>query len=320
MIKCMECGFETGRLQWTHFKFNCTGRFSNSKEYKLAYPDAPVVSIEVSKSTGVTKIKLIEKYGEIEGTARWDSYRIKQANSNSFEYKRDKHGWTREQFNEYNSSRSQTLEKMIERYGEEQGIYNWITYCERQAFTNTKEYFIEKYGQELGKSKYLEINRQKSAGNDPIEIAKKMNISVDEAVDIIISRNKFNGILWGSNLEKEFTDMLVSEIGPLEYSTFTKPYGKWVSTLGSYVIYDIKHKDCVIEFNGDYWHANPKLYKDNAVLRGKTALEIQQRDKHKLQTAIELGLKVLTIWESDFKANKQETIRKVKEWMLNGQK
>ena len=34
MIKCLECGFESSRLQWTHFKFNCTGRFNNGTEYK----------------------------------------------------------------------------------------------------------------------------------------------------------------------------------------------------------------------------------------------------------------------------------------------
>ena len=29
MVKCLECGFESSRLQWTHFKYNCTGRFAN---------------------------------------------------------------------------------------------------------------------------------------------------------------------------------------------------------------------------------------------------------------------------------------------------
>jgi hypothetical protein len=315
----MECGFETNRLQWTHFKFNCSGKFSNSKEYRLAYPTALLVSREVANSTGVTKIKMIEKYGQIDGIARWEQYRNKQAKSNSFEYKRDKYGWTREQFNEFNSSRAQTLEKMIARYGEKQGIYNWAEYCERQAYTNTKEYFIKKYGEEQGNSKYLEVNKRKSDCNSPIEIAAKLNISVDEAVQIILARNKFTGLLWGSNLEREFTEMLEIEIGPLEYSTFTKPYGKWSDALGSYVIFDIKHKDCVIEFNGDYWHANPKIYKDTAMIRGKTAEQIQQRDRLKIQTAVEVGLRVLTVWETDFKVNKQNTIRKVVEWMQNGQ-
>lgn len=316
----MECGFETGRLQWTHFKFKCTGRFSNSKEYQLVYPDAPVVSTEVASRTGVTREKLIEKYGSSEGIIRWDQYRSKQAESNSFEYKREKYGWTRDQFDEFNASRSQTLEKMIARHGEEQGIINWTAYCEKQAYTNTQEYFIKKYGDDIGKAKYLDINKRKGDSNNPIEVAKKMNISVDEAVDVIISRIKYTGKTWGSNLEKEFTEMLEHELGPLENSTFSKPYGKWSHTLGSYVIFDIKHKDCVIEFNGDYWHANPKIYKDDAVIRGRTAAKIQQHDALKLQTAVDLGFRVLTIWESDFKEDKQQIIGKVKEWMLNGQK
>ena len=33
MPTCKECGFTASRLQWTHFKFNCTGKFNNGKEF-----------------------------------------------------------------------------------------------------------------------------------------------------------------------------------------------------------------------------------------------------------------------------------------------
>jgi G:T-mismatch repair DNA endonuclease (very short patch repair protein) len=75
----------------------------------------------------------------------------------------------------------------------------------------------------------------------------------------------------------------------------------------------------VIEFNGDYWHANPNIYKDGTIIRGRTAIEIQQRDKKKLQTALDLGFRVLTIWEAEYKVCKLETIEKVIKWMQNGQ-
>lgn len=54
MIKCLECGIESNRLQWTHFKFNCTGRFKNGCEYQLAYPNALLVDESIVKKTAVT--------------------------------------------------------------------------------------------------------------------------------------------------------------------------------------------------------------------------------------------------------------------------
>lgn len=319
MIKCLECGFLTDRLQWTHFRFKCSGRFTNSNEYKKVYPNALLVSKELSNKTKITLDNFVSKYGEIEGKERWDLYREKQAKSNKFEYKKEKHGWTKEQFDEYNSSRAQTLEKMIFRHGEKIGSEKWINYCERQAYTNTQNYFVEKYGYELGVKKYKEINKEKSCVNNPYLLAEKLNVLVTDAVEIILSRQNKMGI-FGSNLEKEFTESIENLIGEkLEYTTFSKPFGKWIDKLNSYVIYDIKHKDCIIEFNGDYWHANPKIYKDDAIIRGKTALQIQERDLLKIQTAKEFGFRTYVVWECDYKRNKQKVINEVVKWIQNGQ-
>lgn len=316
MIKCLECGFESNRLQWTHFKYKCTGRFNNGKEYLKVYPNALLVDPVLAKATAVTLDNLVKKYGVNEGHSRWNSYRKKQAYTNSFEHKKEKYGWTKEQFNQYNSSRAQTLEKMIERYGEINGVERWQTYCERQAYTNTKDYFIKKYGLEKGHQKYLEVNKSKAV-NNPIILAEKMGITVDDATDIVIRRQKN---FFTSNLEKEFTTLLENKIGPLEYTSFSKPYGKWSSLLKTYVVYDIKHKDCIIEFNGDYWHANPKLFEDTAEIRGKSAKEIRERDMLKLKTVEEQGFRTFVVWESDFINNKQQTIEKVAKWISNEQK
>jgi len=316
MIKCLECGFESQRLQWTHFKFNCTGKFSNGTEYRASYPGAALVSSTVAKSTAVTLSNLIKKYGAVEGPVRWDQYKRKQAVTNSFEYKKEKHGWTREEFNEYNSSRAQTLEKMIERHGEAEGAAKWEYYCVRQAYTNTKAYFVNKYGLDCGTKKFLEINHKKSIPHCPILLAESLGITEDQATDIILARQtKF----FTSNLEEEFTALVELEFGQLDNISARRPYGKWSQLLNTYVIYDIKHKNCIIEFNGDYWHANPLVYADTAIIRGKTAVEIRRRDMLKLKTAQDLGFKTLVIWESEFRENKQEIIKKVVKWILREQ-
>jgi len=317
MIKCLECGFISQRLQWTHFKYKCTGKFANSKEYMLAYPNAKVVSSELAMSTAITLDNLIKKYGPAEGSIRWNEYKQKQSYSNSLEYKKKRHGWTKEQFDEYNSSRAQTLQKMIERHGEIEGAEKWEQYCLRQAYTNTKDYFVNKYGLDDGTKKYLEINQKKSIPHSPVLLAKQLAISTDEATQIIVSRQKN---FFVSNLEIEFTNMLAKEIGELDHSSLSRPFGKWSPYLNTYVVYDIKHNNCIIEFNGDYWHANPAIYNDHAIVRGATASSIRERDMLKLKTVEDLGFKTLTVWENEFKSNKESTIQRVAEWILKEQK
>lgn len=320
MIKCLECGKEVNRIQWTHLRYKCTGRFTTCKQYILAYPDAKIADDSVVKKTAVTKDNMISKYGKNEGEKRWKDYCDKQAKSNSFEYKNKKHGWTKEQFDAFNSSRSITLKKCVERHGEIEGIKKWHDYCYKQAYTNTKEYFVEKYGIEIGTKKYLDYNKKKGNSSSPEYIANKLNITRDQAVEVILGRNDNHKIL-GSEIEKEFTSMLEDRLGKLEFTTFTKPYGLWAHSLNSYVIYDIKHGDCVIEFNGDYWHCNPKLYESTDVIRNKkTANEIWEKDRKKNQVVIDKGLRLLVVWESEFKKNKIETIERVIKWMQNGQK
>jgi len=119
-----------------------------------------------------------------------------------------------------------------------------------------------------------------------------------------------------SNIEQEFISAIENKIGDLDHTT-RNPFGKWSPLLDTYVIYDIKHHDCIIEFNGDYWHANPKIYKDTTIIRGKLATDIQQRDMLKLKTAQDLGFRTLVVWESEYKQNKELIIQKVCKWLLN---
>lgn len=317
MVKCLECGFEGPRLQWTHFKYNCSGKFNNGTEYKQAYPGAKIVSDDVARSTAITLSNFIKKYGDIEGNIKWNLYKEKQAISNSYEYKRDKHGWSKDQFDGYNSSRAQTLEKMIERHGEITGAEKWEQYCLRQGYTNTKEYFIKKYGTDIGIKKYLEINHKKLIPHSPVLLARQLGITQDEAVNIILSRST---TFYFSKLESEFTTLLELEFGKLDHTSGKHPFGLWSEELNTYVVYDIKHGNCVIEFNGDYWHANPDIYVNTAIIRGKSVLDIRHRDMLKLKTAKNRGLSTYVVWENEFKTNKVETIKKVIEWISNEQK
>jgi very-short-patch-repair endonuclease len=58
-----------------------------------------------------------------------------------------------------------------------------------------------------------------------------------------------------------------------------------------------------IEFNGDYWHANPRLFKENYYHPHKNILarEIWEYDNAKRVNVINSGYNFITIWESEVK-------------------
>lgn len=73
-----------------------------------------------------------------------------------------------------------------------------------------------------------------------------------------------------------------------------------------FLLNDIK---LLIEVNGDYWHANPILYKENDILNYKkygvrTAKEMWDKDNFKKDLAEKNGYRVIYIWESEIHENK----------------
>lgn len=96
-----------------------------------------------------------------------------------------------------------------------------------------------------------------------------------------------------SNKEKK----LLTEIKKLKY----KPIGSY--NVGKYIcdIY-IKELNLIIEFNGDYWHCNPKKYDENFFHphKKKTAKEIWEEDKIRVDNIREYGYNLIVIWECDF--------------------
>lgn len=71
-------------------------------------------------------------------------------------------------------------------------------------------------------------------------------------------------------------------------------------------------KNLIIEYYGDYWHGNPKIYGNDSLLgRGTnkyTAKNKWAADKEKENFAINAGYDITIIWESDFNANKHNIL------------
>ena len=86
-----------------------------------------------------------------------------------------------------------------------------------------------------------------------------------------------------------------------------KSVGLWL-----YDFTDIKNKK-IIEYNGDSYHGNPAKYKPNDYphpFRKKiTAKEIWYQDELKRLVAEENRYEILTIWDSDYRKNKESVLK-----------
>jgi len=72
----------------------------------------------------------------------------------------------------------------------------------------------------------------------------------------------------------------------------------------------------VIEYNGDYWHANPSIYSDGEIMiRKKKANDIWMHDAAKVVDLEQAGYQVLTIWENDYLLDPVAVTNKCKEFL-----
>lgn len=161
---------------------------------------------------------------------------------------------------------------------------------ERQT-TNSLEKFIEKYGEEIGNIKYAE--RQKKWLNS---LYKNFQLNGD-----------------GRSKQSKFAKELITsickyfsiEIPKKEFYIYDKQNKKVYA-------YDFHYNYHIIEFNGDYWHCNPKLYNENFYNKVKQlyAKDIWEYDKAKIDLCNKYNIKTLTIWESQYNHDKEAALQK----------
>lgn len=82
----------------------------------------------------------------------------------------------------------------------------------------------------------------------------------------------------------------------------------------------IKGLNLVLEYNGDAFHGNPKLFRDDDLCNPyswQTAKELYDKTMLKKKLLEKAGYHVLTIWENDYKKNKEKTIAKAVKFIDN---
>lgn len=281
-VRCLECGFVGTRLQHTHFKYKCSGRVKNGREYKAIHPGSLVVAPNLAKRTGGTLENYKLLHGDVEGERLWEEYRARQALSNTFEYKAEKLGWNRQEYDQYNQSRASTLENFIQRHGVNHGTALWNAYIERQRFTTTREYFVQQYGVEAGENKYHNFCKARSFVDCITSAAE------DECYSVLVE------LLPGLTTQ-------VKLLNRSKYNAFD---------------YGCIQSKRLIEFYGTYWHVDPRMYPDDYMhpQKHRTAKSIRARDRAKLTTAMNQGFDVFVIWEYDWTTDRENVINRVTEW------
>lgn len=82
-------------------------------------------------------------------------------------------------------------------------------------------------------------------------------------------------------------------------------------------VYDMAIGNKIIEYNGDFWHCNPKLFKEDKQIFDKTAKQIWEYDAKKNGHAESKGYSVLVVWETEFLKDRNDTIDRCRKF-LNG--
>ncbi len=176
-----------------------------------------------------------------------------------------------------NRQRTFSLEKCIEKYGEEDGFLRW-----KQRQEKWRASYDDKTEEEM-----IEINIKKNAHQGGTS---------NPALELFKCIDPHNASKASYHDREDNVEAIITTTTGKKYSI------------------DYKLGNKIIEFYGDLWHANPNKYKpdDKPIcwsIRSKTAKELWEADERKLSDLENSGFEVLVIWEEDWKKDISLVIR-----------
>jgi len=175
-----------------------------------------------------------------------------------------------------------------------------IKLSERQK-TFSKEICIQKYGEKEGLKIFTERQNKWSKS---LSTGGNLKIGYSK-----ISQDLFNLLLETYDIDNRNNIYFATHNKEYKLDKCESEGGIWL-----YDFTDLENKK-IIEFHGDMYHGNPKKYKatdyPHPFRKTITAQDMWNKDKRKLNVAIEEGFDVLVIWDSEYRwGNKQEIINK----------
>jgi len=189
-------------------------------------------------------------------------------------------------------------------------------------------FFINKYGNEKGLIKFNQILQQKITTwfNRPLIERYFINQSKgrtykdlieDKGIEIansIMSRrlNYLNATsIEANNFFRKLNNVLSPELANKSITGYKGPE-RWINHQKHFYFLDYVIENCVIEYNGSYWHADLRDFNSNDwhSASGKTVSAIWSYDAERNNILKSLGYNILTVWSNDCRVNYENEIQK----------
>lgn len=178
-----------------------------------------------------------------------------------------------------------------------------ITEKEKAKWVKKKSDSAKRYWESVSEDFKKEIGKKFS-----IMVKKWWNNLSDEEKNRIVKNNI-------KKLSNNFVSKLETRINNILFKwklEYTSQY-----RLGFYSFDFLIGKNIILEVQGDFWHANPLLYKECDILpfpiKSKSAKQIWLKDRNKKAYAEKRGFKIIYIWESEMKKIKDCELEKLLE-------
>ena len=125
-----------------------------------------------------------------------------------------------------------------------------------------------------------------------------------------------------SKISKDFFDELSNNVKERLLYAKDEKWVRFTKNKGYFVDLIVENTNKIIEFNGDFYHANPKFYENDAIIKISEnkilyAQEIWNQDEYKFDNLKRMGYDVLIIWENDVLTDKQNEINKCVNFIKN---
>ena len=302
-VTCRLCGEQCKRIYGRHLKFAHNNITTN--EYKEMFPCAPITSLKDKSKTSIKSGQHMktEKYKQIfsimnmgEKNPMHSSKRTELQRKQNSPYSEEYYKLRYPDMSEIDikeniskfakksiKNRVSTNQKQywIERgYTDEESIKK---VSERQT-TFSKEICIEKYGEEEGIKRWADRQDLWSS-------------TLNGNGNLKIGYSKISQVL--------FDELKLIMGDKCEYATNGGEFKLKRDNNKGIWMYDFKFKNKIIEYHGDMFHGNPKIYEagDNShPFRKKiTVKEMWDKDKEKSDFLITKGYDILVIWDSEYR-------------------
>lgn len=329
-------GYENGYKKYIVDRPASAKRIEDSiKKYGLKEGIDKIIE-ENSQKYSNTKERFINLYGEEEGILKWENFikpRVKKhfkTNKPTLEKYIEKYGEENGKFlwDNYKNSLRYTKDKCIEKYGKEEGEKKWNEYikkisesCKKSTssdqmkYINSVEYYVDKYGREEGEKKYSLWKKSQDHSSKEFMVKKYGIENGLKKYKEIGFKRAFHSDAYHSRISQilfeDIKKIINDNDSEFKFSTNGGELRLYDKNENKPYYYDFSYKNKIIEYNGDYWHANPKIYNgDYAFKNGVCATDIWDRDKKKVEFAKQLGYEVFVVWDNDYKKDKIDILKK----------